>query len=336
MKQLSKQSIRKSAMTVSVLALAMTASIAQADPVTEWHYSTDSTFSSPTWSGPAGNNGAETVSTYELSWGRSGGNFTTDTGNSDTNRSALTVGNAVTGTLAGGGPVEGSVNTTIGGTPDSLLGEIAEGISLTHWNNPISSSFGTLTGATITDTLTLTPLTPAYYSAIVNPPTLLFQFKFQETPNEGAYGAGGFGHTGSGYCADGSTFASHSQGCPDLFGFENTLTLNNPFPYADSGADGILGNLDDFTRTYYASVFVLDVNNDAFPLSQLTSGECGALGLSSGCFGFRTAEAAHTTAKFAFAVTTEPFTYQVPEPGTLALVGIALVGLGGLRQRKAS
>ena len=83
-----------------------------------------------------------------------------------------------------------------------------------------------------------------------------------------------------------------------------------------------------------ASVFVIDGSGNPFPISQLLAGECAAIGLSAGCFGFRTAEAAQTSAQFAFAVTTAPI--SIPEPGSLALVGLAFAGLAGMRRRKQS
>ena len=228
-----------------------------------------------------------------------GNNFQVNTGDSTTNRSALTIGKDTGANRTGGGPVTGTgingINTTIGGSPNIGLGQIKNGTSFTHWNNPISADFKTLLGGTIVDTLTLTPNAPAGYfgQASVAAPTLTFLFKFQETPNDGS----------GGFCAGGRPIPA--AGCEDLFGFDPT-TLNNAFQYNDVGADGIWGNGDDFMRTYYASVFVLDGSGNPFPISQLLAGECTAIGLSAGCFGFRTAEAAQTSAQFAFAVTTDP------------------------------
>lgn len=304
------------ALTVAVIAALP--SVATARPIQTWLYSTDSNFTAATFNTGTGT----TISTAdELSWGATGGNFQNNTGNADTNRSALTIGNGVTQTRTGGGPVAGSVNTTIGGVPSVILGQVGRGTSFTHWNNPISASFNTLSGGRITDTLTLTPDLPAEYfgQLPVNAPTLTFNFEFLETPNGGT----------NGVCEDGQ--AVPSGGCEDLFGF-NATTLNQAFTYADSGADNILGNGDDFTRTYFASIFILNTGGGAFPIQQLVAGECRALGLNVGCFGFRTNEAAQTTAVFAFAVTTQPI--SIPEPGSLALAGLALVGLAGRMRRR--
>lgn len=311
----------------SAVTLALTAGFAQAAPVATWDFTTNTTFTAVTWEATGG--GTPTLLPSELSWGATGGNFQVNTGDANTNRSALTIGTGTTGnTRIGGGPVANTpgvngINTTIGGNPDNNLGQIKNGTSFTHWNNPISSSFQTLRGGTIVDTLTLTPYLPAGYvgGASVSAPTLTFNFSFLETPNEGS----------GGVCAGGR--AIPAAGCEDLFGF-NPTTLNNPFQYNDVGLDGVWGTSDDFLRTYYASVFVLDGSGNPFPISQLLPGECTAIGLGAGCFGFRTAEAAQTSAQFAFAVTTLPIV--IPEPGSLALVGLAFAGLAGMRRRKQS
>lgn len=320
MKYFSKQGKSKALMATSALALAMASGFAQANPVTTWSYSTDTQFTPGTadFSG-GGGGGTTTDSLYKLTWGQTGGDYHLGT------QSALTVGSGTVGATRDDGgvgtPVNGLVNTTIGGSPNIFLGQIGLGTSLTHWNNPLSTTLATLTGAQITDTLTLTPILPPEYigSPPVPAPTLLFNFKFLETLNNPA----------SGICANG--LPTPAGGCPDLFGF-NGVTLNNSFTYADSGLDGILGNGDDFVRTYFASVFVLDDSGNAFPLQQLVAGECSILGLNPGCFGFRTPENAVTTAQFAFAITTEPIV--IPEPGSLALMGLSLAALGALRQRR--
>ena len=294
----------KGLLAASALGLAVVAGSAQAGPiVTQWISSNNAVFSAATFTSGTG---TTTANASELSWGSPLGDFQNPGPDFMTNRSALTIGNVATGALTGGGPAVSTVTTSLDGLLTSPA-EIGKGISFTHWNNPIDSVVKKLTGATITDTLTLTPNVPAVGPG-QNGPTLVFNFQFRETENFPA----------SGICADGTLSSLYPKGCPDLFGFMNTSTINQEIDY-----DG---------NKYFASVLTLDqFGNPTFGIGTLSNGACAALGLSPGCFGFRTDEGVATTERFGVFVSTAP----IPEPGMLALLGLAFACFGVVRTARS-
>lgn len=266
--------------------------------VTQWSYSTDAVFINTQTTFSSG--GGTTINQdSELSWGGTG-DFQNPTGNTNTNRSALTIGSGSAGTLTGGGPAIGNVDTITDGTLD--FGDYGLGINITHWNNPISGTYATLTNGRISDTLQLTPLDPPGGSA-VNAPALVFDFIFRETSN-------------SGPCLGGT-----ATPCADLFGIVAVPTLDQEFNY-----DG---------NKYFVSVLLVNESGNASPIGTLNNAECLNMGLGVGCQGFRTAESAATTAQFAFAVSAEPI-FDVPTPAPLALMGLGFAVMGLARRAKSN
>lgn len=187
-------------------------------------------------------------------------------------------------------------------------GAAQNNLTLTHTNVPITGA--TLDKVSLESMLTLTPYDPS--GTGLAPVALNFLINFQETPN------------GANPCADGGANGSgvNVNGCADIFVMSDNL-INFEFFY-DLDDGGPLQN-----QRYYISFF-----ESTSGLVSLPTTACTAAGASAPCIGFRTPESAITPATFASIITTDPVVVTVPEPATLAMLGIGLLGLGTVRRRK--
>lgn len=171
----------------------------------------------------------------------------------------------------------------------------AGSVSLTHNNNVIQTG-SSLSTATLELDLKLTPLLPTPGSTTPIIP-VSYKIDFNETPN-------------SGTCA-----VSSPTPCNDIFVLLTGL-LNTSFMY-DS-------------QEYFINAFPITSGGK---LSVLPNAACLAAGAPNGCTGFTTPENQSTKLDFGFTVSTMPL--SVPEPGSMALLGLALGALA-LTNRKRS
>ncbi len=173
-------------------------------------------------------------------------------------------------------------------------------VQVIHQNNPITGD--TLQSAVLTDRIRLFSINPAGGSNLIE--FLTFNIRYLETTN-------------SGTCA-----VASPTPCNDIFVLAIVGAGFNP-------ADNTLNQNIMYDGEDY------DILLHIAGLGVLTNAACDAVYGNTthrGCIGFTTVEDQNNTFQVSLKISSTPF--NVPEPGSLALLGLGLFGIGALRRHK--
>jgi hypothetical protein len=205
--------------------------------------------------------------------------------------------------------VTSSVSITDVSAPpaDRLItnGGLAAGGEFTHNNQAIPNDSAMLASFDLNSTLHLIARAPAEMDgAEPEPVSVSFSSFFTETYNGGS-------------CFEGSESV-----CDDVF------SLQNP----EFGSVNAAGNFEAAAQNFTIDGYNYTVFLEIVGLNTLTDEQCGVADAPANCIGFLTQEDNVNTFTSNFRI--ESSAVSVPEPGSLALLGLGLVGLGVASRRK--
>ena len=205
------------------------------------------------------------------------------------------------GTDIGNGQSSLSINGVSGanGLLTNIAGNSVDGGTFTHDNNAIQGA--SLTAFTLLSTLDLTPAVPAGGPSETVGPVPFAGF-FLETPNS------------AGTCLPGSESI-----CDDVFTVGDLSVLGDDLEVSSSF------DYDGYNYTVFLRLMGLAVLDDVI---------CTAAGSVTGCVGLLTQEDNLNIFNTQFRIVGTEI--PVPEPGTLALLGMGIAGLGMSRRKKAA